>query len=139
MAEKNNANCSICGKGYHKCLSCKDQINAAPWKVHTCSAEHYKVYQIIRGLSTGVYDKLEARSRFENVDLSDMNTFRDNIKKIVKDVMKQEVAQPVVEVAQQAEEQQVVEPQTDTSVVEQDFDSMPKIRRRKAFETNEAE
>lgn len=138
MAEKNNANCSICGKGYHKCLSCKDQISAAPWKVHTCSAEHYKVYQIIRGLSTGVYDKSEAKSRFENVDLSDMNTFRDNIKKIVKDVMKQEVAQPVVEVAQQAEEQQVVESQTEDTVAEQDFDSMPKIRRRKAFETNEA-
>ena len=132
MAEKNNANCSICGKGYHKCLSCKDQINAAPWKVHTCSSEHYKVYQIIRGLSTGVYDKLEAKSRFENVDLSDMNDFRDNIKKIVKDVMKQEVAK-------QVEEQQVVEPQTDVSVEEQDFNAMPKIRRRKAFETNEAE
>lgn len=132
MAEKNNANCSICGKGYHKCLSCKDQINAAPWKVHTCSAEHYKVYQIIRGLSTGVYDELEAKSRFENVDLSDMNTFRDNIKKVVKDVMKQEVAQ-------QAEEPQVIEPQEDMRVEEQGFESMPKPRRRKAFETNEAE
>lgn len=95
MAEKNNATCSICGKDYHMCLSCKDSIQLAPWKVHTDTSEHYKVFQIIRGFSTGVYDKDEAKAKLKNVDLSDLNTFRPNIKKIVKDILKESVAKVV--------------------------------------------
>ena len=83
MAEKNNATCSICGNEYYMCLSCKDSIKATPWKVHTDTSEHYKVYQVIHGYSTGVYNKDEARNKFNNVDMSDLNSFRPHIKKIV--------------------------------------------------------
>lgn len=89
MAENNNATCSICGKGYHACLSCRDSIQLAPWKVHTDTAEHYKIFQIIRGFSTGVYDKSEARDKLKNVDLSDLNELRPNIRKIIRDIMKE--------------------------------------------------
>lgn len=87
MAEKNNATCSICGKPYRMCLSCKDELAAAPWKIHTDTSEHYKVFQIIRGYSTGVYDKAEAKKRFAHVDLSDLDDFRDSIMKTVKDIL----------------------------------------------------
>lgn len=90
MAEKNNTTCSICGRDYHMCLSCKDSISLAPWKVHTDTAEHYKVFQIIRGFSTGLYTKDEAKIKFENVDLSDLNDFRPHIKTIIKDILKEE-------------------------------------------------
>lgn len=106
MAE--NATCSICGKGYHMCLSCKDSIQLAPWKVHTDTAEHYKVFQVIRGLSTGVFTKDEAKAKFKNIDLRDLNEFRPHIKKIIKDVLKEE--KPVVEVATtEAKKEMVVE------------------------------
>lgn len=98
MAEKNNATCSICGKDYHMCLSCKDSIQLAPWKVHTDTSEHYKVFQIIRGYSTGVYNKDEARTKFKNVNLSDLNDFRPNIKKIIKDILKEPTARVVKKV-----------------------------------------
>jgi hypothetical protein len=99
MAEKNNTVCSICGKPYHMCLSCKDAMKLKPWQVHTCSSEHYKVYQIIHGLSTKIYDKSEAKIKLQNVDLSDLDTFRDNIKTIIKDIMAIEDVEikPVVE------------------------------------------
>ena len=102
MAEKNNATCSICGKDYHMCLSCKDSIQLAPWKVHTDTSEHYKVFQIIRGYSTGVYDKDEARTKLKNVDLSDVNDFTPHIKKIIKDILKEPAARFVkkVEIAE---------------------------------------
>lgn len=90
MAEKNNTTCSICGRDYHMCLSCKDSISLAPWKVHTDTAEHYKVFQIVRGFSTGLYTKDEAKIKFENVDLSDLNDFRPHIKTIIKDILKEE-------------------------------------------------
>lgn len=96
MSEQINATCTICGNGYHLCLSCKDKIKLSPWKVYTDTAEHFKVHQIIHGLSTKVYTKNEAKSKLQNVDLSDLETFRPNIKATIKDILKEE---PVEEVA----------------------------------------
>lgn len=90
MAEKNNAKCSICGKDYHVCLSCKDSMALSPWKIHTDTAEHYKVYQIIRGYNTGVYSKDEAKLKLQKVDLSDLNTFREHIKSTIKKILKED-------------------------------------------------
>ena len=97
MAEKNNAVCSICGKPYYLCLSCKDAIKLSPWKIHTDTSEHYKIFQIIKGYSTKVYTKDEARDRLKNVDLSDLNTFRPHIKSIIEDISKEQKKELVVE------------------------------------------
>lgn len=100
MGEQINATCTVCGNGYHLCLSCKDKMNLSPWRVYTDTAEHFKVHQIIHGLSTKVYTKNEAKSKLQNVDLSDLETFRPNIKAIIKDILKEEpVDTAVVEVA----------------------------------------
>lgn len=109
MAEKNNATCSICGKDYHLCLSCKDTISMSPWKIHTDTAEHYKVFQVIRGYSTGVYTKDEFKDRLKNVDLSDLNSFRPHIKKIIEDVLNEPVAKAVETEVAMVEENLVVE------------------------------
>lgn len=90
MAEKNNATCSICGKGYYKCLSCLTEIKATPWKQYTDTSEHYKIFQVIRGYNTGVYTKEEAKEKLQSIDLSDLNELRDNIKKIIKDIIKED-------------------------------------------------
>ena len=87
---KNNATCSICGKAYHKCLSCADMMKASPWKRYTDTSEHYKIYQILHGYSTGVFTKEEAKSRFKNVDLSDLETLRDHIKETIKEIIKED-------------------------------------------------
>ena len=90
MAEKNNATCKICGKPYYACMSCADSMKAHPWKVFTDTSEHYKVFQVVRGLSTGVYTKDEAKEKFKNIDLKDIESFRPHIKDIIKDVLKEE-------------------------------------------------
>lgn len=90
MAEKNNAICSICGKEYYMCTSCRDSIALSPWKLHTDTAEHYKVYQVLHGYSTGVYSKDEAKTKLQNIDLSDLNTFRPHIKFTIKEILKEE-------------------------------------------------
>lgn len=95
MSEQINATCTICGNGYHLCLSCKDKIKLSPWKVYTDTAEHFKVHQIIHGLSTKVYTKNEAKSKLQNVDLSDLETFRPNIKATIKDILKEEFVEEV--------------------------------------------
>ena len=96
MAE-NNAVCSICGNPYHKCLSCKDSMNLQPWKMFTDTAEHYKVFQAVRGFSTGVYSNEEFRSKLKNIDLSDLEDYREHLKVLIKNALKED--DTVVEVA----------------------------------------
>ena len=121
MAQKNNATCSICGKDYYMCLSCRDSVKANPWKMHTDTAEHYKVYQVIHGVSTGVYTKDEAKSKLNNIDLRDLNSFRPHIKKIIKDILKEE--KPVIKVVEKVEELVIekVEEPVENEVVSNDF------------------
>ena len=99
MAEEINATCSICGKGYHKCLGCKTQMKSAPWKMYTDTSEHYKIFQVIHGFDSKVYTKEEAKEKLQNIDLSDLEEFRDHIRKIIMDIMKEDAK------AQKAEKQ----------------------------------
>ena len=113
MAE-NNAVCSICGKAYHLCLSCSDAMKLHPWKTYTDTQECFKVFQVVRGFSTGVYTKDEAKEKLQNVDLKDINSFRPHIKKIVKDILKEE---KVVVKAAEKIENTVVEDVVDVSEI----------------------
>lgn len=110
MAEKINATCAICGKGYHLCMSCKDMISMTPWKKHTDTSEHYKIYQIIHGYSTNVYTKAEARAKLKKVDLSDFDMLRDNIKSVITDIMDVDVVAPVKKVNRNRNTKTVVKP-----------------------------
>lgn len=87
MAIQNNARCAICDNEYYVCHSCKEFIRLEPWKIHTDTSECYKIFQIIRGYSTGVYDKAEAKEKLQNVDLTNLDKFKDNIKTIIKDII----------------------------------------------------
>lgn len=83
---ENNTTCKICGKGYYICMSCKShKLN--PWKTYTDTPEHYKIFQVIHGYSTGVYNKVEAKQRLESIDLSDLKELRENIQLVIKEIM----------------------------------------------------
>lgn len=134
MAEKNNATCSICGKDYHKCMSCKGKASAEPWKMYCCSSEHFKIFQVIRGFNTGVYTKDEAKDRLKNIDLSDLNKLRDNIKKIIKEVMKEDkktekVVEPVSQEDVEVSEEHIVETEVPSYI----------SRRKKSFDQEDSE
>lgn len=128
MAE-NNAVCSICGKEYHVCLSCHDSIKVNPWKVFTDTSEHYKVFQVVRGLSTKVYTKEEARDKLKNINLEDLESYMPNIKKTIKDVLKEE--KPVVEIIEEVEEPVEAEIATEEVVVEK-----PAYSRKRSSKVN---
>lgn len=92
MAEKNNAVCDICGKEYYVCLSCSDAMKLHPFKSFTDTAEHFKIFQVVKGFLTGVYTKDEAKERLQNIDLKDSDSFKPHIKKILKDILKEDKA-----------------------------------------------
>lgn len=81
-----NTYCSICGKPYHLCLSCDKGKNNL-WKVYTDTSEHYKVFQIIRGYSLKVLSLEEARKKINNVNISDMNGYKPEIKQTLTEIL----------------------------------------------------
>lgn len=130
MAEKNNAYCAICGNPYHLCMSCRDALKANPWKIHTDTSEHYKVYQIIHGLSTKVYTKDEARIKLKNVNLNDIESFRPHIKEIIKDILKEN--KPIVK---PVEKVQTVE--AEVAMVEENLDVVKtSVSRKRNYKVN---
>lgn len=96
MGEQNNATCSICGNPYHLCLSCKDSMKLHPWKIHCCSPDCYKTFQVVKGYNTGVYTKEEFKSKLKNIDLSNLENYKENIKVLIKDTLKEEKEEFVV-------------------------------------------
>lgn len=86
IENKNNANCKICGKGYYLCMACKNN-RLTPWKVHTDTAEHYKIFTVLRGFNNGVYSKDEAKEKLNNVNLSDLDNMLDSVKIQIKNIM----------------------------------------------------
>ena len=97
MTNKLNAKCSICGKPYHMCMSCgKDK--GLVWKRFCCCPEHYKIYQLVHGYTTGLYTKSEARRKLNNIDASDIDELRSHIRDILMDIMGSDKSgEPVVE------------------------------------------
>lgn len=83
---KINAYCSICGKGYHICNSCKEQKTFTPWRTVADSIEHYKIYLSIHGYSISK-DKENAKNELENCDLSDLESFKPEVKAVIKEIM----------------------------------------------------
>lgn len=129
MAEKNNAHCTICGKPYYVCLSCLDSMRLSPWKIHTDTAEHFKISQIVHGVSTNIYTKDEAKTKLKNVNLDDMDTFRPHIKQIIEDILKEE--KPIVKTAKKVEPNVEVEPiiEESTEVANEKVEDVTKVEK----------
>ena len=58
-----------------------------PWKIHTDTAEHYKIYQVLLGYNTKVYDIAEAKAKLLNIDLSDKDTYATEIKEVINEIL----------------------------------------------------
>ena len=86
MSGKKYFECAICGKKYEACYSCGRKDPSLSWKNLCDTAEHYKIFQIVNGYTAGVYTKEEAAKKLRNVNLSDLNSLRDNIKAIIKSI-----------------------------------------------------
>lgn len=109
MAEKNNATCSICGNEYYLCLSCKDKMRLHPYKIHCCSPSHFQVFQVVHGFSTGVYNKDEFKYKLKNIDLSDLDSYREHIKTLIEDVLSEdEIVEVGVPIAKKTETEEMV-------------------------------
>lgn len=85
MSEKFNSICDICGKPYHVCNSCTDIKSFAPWRTITDTMDHYKIFLVLSNY-TNTKDKVRAKQELETCDLSELETFRPEIKAVIKEI-----------------------------------------------------
>lgn len=92
MSEEINAYCDICGRGYHICRSCRDITSFTPWRVITDTREHYKIFLVLSEYNQ-TKDKNIAKDALLTCDLSELESFNDNIKRAIKEIMADEKAE----------------------------------------------
>lgn len=86
MSEKFNSICDICGKPYRVCNSCTDIKSFTPWRTITDTMDHYKIFLVLSNY-TNTKDKVRAKQELETCDLSELETFRPEIKAVIKEIM----------------------------------------------------
>lgn len=86
MALKNNAICAICGKPYRVCHTCQSITSYSPWRTVTDSLPHYMIYLAIYEYNKSK-DKNTAKKALDKCDLSDLENFDNDIKKVIMEIM----------------------------------------------------
>ena len=87
--KKNNAVCIICGKEYHLCIACeRNKGNWKSWRTITDTENCYKIYKVLNDYSFNKISKNEAKALLENLDLKNLNSFKEKIKEKIKEIMK---------------------------------------------------
>ena len=89
MAQELNATCDICGKKYHICSSCKEVKSFTPWRTVTDTMQHYLIFLSLSEY-TKTKDKEKAKEELSKCDLSELDTFNENIKSAIKEIMAEE-------------------------------------------------
>ena len=99
MSQELNATCDICGKKYHICSSCKEVKSFTPWRTVTDTMQHYLIFLALSEY-TKTKDKEKAKEELSKCDLSELDTFNENIKTAIKEIMadgKEKVVETVSE------------------------------------------
>jgi hypothetical protein len=90
MSEKYNHKCAICGNENYFCADCNNAKTFTPWRTIVDSIEHYKIFLIINDLTNKHIDIDTAKKMLNERDLSDLDNFVPEIKKVINDIMSYE-------------------------------------------------
>ena len=114
MSQELNAACDICGKKYHICSSCKEVKSFTPWRTVTDTMQHYIIFLALSEY-TKTKDKEKAKEELSKCDLSELDTFNENIKTVIKEIMAEEKEKVVETVSEETVEENVeIKPQKTT-------------------------
>ena len=114
MSQELNATCDICGKKYHICSSCKEVKSFTPWRTVTDTMQHYLIFLALSEY-TKTKDKEKAKEELSKCDLSELDTFNENIKTAIKEIMAEGKEKIVETVSEETVKENVeIKPQKST-------------------------
>ena len=94
--KEENSTCIICGKKYHLCIACeRSKTNWQQWKVIADTENCYKIYKVLNDYNFNKISKEEARSLLGELDLKEVDSFKENVKKQIKDIMRNKKAHKI--------------------------------------------
>lgn len=76
----------MCGIGYHACDSCSKEKNVTPWRSLTDTVEHYKIFMVLRDYKNKLISRAKAKEFLSELDLSDKDNYKDNVKSVLADI-----------------------------------------------------
>ena len=114
--KENNAICKICGSPYHCCINCeKNKNNFISYKLFGCSHNCFKIYATI----TSGDSKETQKETLTNLDLTNLETFNEEVKIYIKDILdiKEEVKVEIKEVVENIVSDVITENKEETKTV----------------------
>lgn len=104
--KENNATCKVCGTAYHRCLNCeKNQNNFVSYKLVACSHNCFKIHATILSGDS----KETQRETLKKLDLTNLETFEEEVKAYIKDVLATEKEILAKEIIEDVKETIVIE------------------------------
>ena len=108
-----NATCIVCGKKYHLCIACeRSKATWKPWKMIADTENCYEIYKVLNDYNFNKISKEEARNLLERLDLKNVDTFKENVKRKIKEIMKRKKTSKVektIEVEDVVQEEKIEE------------------------------
>ena len=114
MSEKYNATCAICGQPYKICRTCQEIKSFTPWRTITDTLQHYTLFLVLSEYSR-TKDKAKAKDELSKCDLSEKELFKDSVKNMIDEIMKEDVIKIIEETSEETVEENVeIKPQKAT-------------------------
>ena len=114
MSEKYNATCAICGQPYKICRTCQEIKSFTPWRTITDTLQHYTLFLVLSEYSR-TKDKTKAKDELSKCDLSEKELFKDSVKNMIDEIMKEDTIKIIEETSEETVEENVeIKPQKAT-------------------------
>lgn len=114
MSEKYNATCAICGQPYKICRTCQEIKSFTPWRTITDTLQHYSLFLVLSEYSR-TKDKTKAKDELSKCDLSEKELFKDSVKNMIDEIMKEDAIKIIEEISEKTVEENVeIKPQKAT-------------------------
>ena len=114
MSEKYNATCAICGQPYKICRTCQEIKSFTPWRTITDTLQHYTLFLVLSEYSR-TKDKAKAKDELSKCDLSEKELFKDSVKNMIDEIMKEDTIKIIEETSEETVEENVeIKPQKAT-------------------------
>lgn len=88
-----NRICILCGKEYKFCSNCKEESHQPAWKNIYCSENCRLIFNTTVAYADKSIDIKEAKKRIDSCDLSEIENFKEDIKKLVFEIMSAEISE----------------------------------------------
>lgn len=86
MRRADTATCSICGKEYKACLSCRNQDAIKPWRNIADAVDCYKIFLVISQYNNGYLSKDDAKKQLEQVSF-DKKSLRKSVQAKIDEIL----------------------------------------------------